>query len=181
MKVLDTMKRITITFGLILARWVQLSAQEKHENESEKPEPPGYHILRAEEDYSYLRNQENLPFANDPFDPLKFVPLNSQGTVFLTLGGEVRPRFEFFRNNDWEAAPKADEEFYSQRLSLHAALNFVKLVRVFGKIYHGLLSKEEKEIAQDDEIDLHQGTSVLIRLSLVPKLRERARGIAHYN
>ena len=157
MKVLDTMKRITITFGLILALWVQLSAQEKHENESEKPEPPGYHILRAEEDYSYLRNQENLPFANDPFDPLKFVPLNSQGTVFLTLGGEVRPRFEFFRNNDWEVAPKADEEFYSQRLSLHAALNFVKHVRVFGEIYHGLLSKEEKEIAQDDEIDLHQG------------------------
>ena len=68
------MKRLTITLGLILALWVQVSAQEKHENKSQKPDPPSYHMLRAEEDYSYLRNKENLPFANDPFDPLKILP-----------------------------------------------------------------------------------------------------------
>ncbi|MCZ6878404.1 MAG: alginate export family protein [Acidobacteria bacterium] len=166
------MKRITITFALILALWFQVFAQENRENESEKPEPPGYHILRAEEDYSYLRNKEKQPYKNDLFDPLKFMPVNSQGTIFLTLGGEIRPRFEFFRNDDWGSAPKKNDGYYSQRLSMHAALSLAEHVRVFGEIYHGLLSKGEKVIAQDDSIDLHQG---FLEINLHSKENQKLR------
>ena len=56
-------------------------------------EPPSYNILRYEEDYSYLRDPSK---RTDLFDPLKFIPLDADGFVYLTLGGDMRQRFEHY-------------------------------------------------------------------------------------
>src|SRR5271154_4194276 len=58
--------------------------------------PPAHTALRYDEDYGYLRD----PAARtDLFDPLKYIPLNETGDWYLTLGGELRDRYEYFQNN----------------------------------------------------------------------------------
>ena len=129
------------------------SAVEGQETAGERPlGPPGFSMFRADEDYTYLR--DGSPYRRDPFDPLKFIRLNADGSVFLTLGGEVRPRFAFFDNPNWE---RGREESYAQRLSLHISVNLGRSVRLFGEVYHGLLSKDEPAFAEDDALALHQG------------------------
>jgi hypothetical protein len=128
----------------------RVAAQDRED--SEAAERPPLHLMRAEEDYSYLRRGSS--FAPDAFDALKFIPLAADGGIYLTLGGEFRPRVEFFEHPDWTVDR---EGFYSQRLSLHASANLGENVRLFGEVYHGLLSRGEPEFAEDDDLDLHQG------------------------
>ncbi len=113
---------------------------------------PPYKLLRAEEDYAFLRDG---PAAEpDLWDPIKFIPLDRGRSIFLTLGGEIRPRVEFFGNRAWITGR---DSYYSQRLALHAAANLGGHVRLFGELYHGLLTQGEKAVTQDDKLDLHQG------------------------
>jgi len=122
-------------------------------------EPPPYKLLRAAEDYSYLANDEDQRYEADWFDPIKYIPLDSDRDVYLTLGGELRPRFEHFSNRNWGAS--GDEDFYSQRISAHANIGFGQRFRIFTEFYHGY-NGGEKEFAQFDELDWHQGFAELM-------------------
>src|SRR5512146_472770 len=53
--------------------------------------------LRYDEDYSYLSN----PGARSGqwWEPLKFIPLSERS--YLTLGSELRLRYESIRNDNW--------------------------------------------------------------------------------
>ncbi len=124
-------------------------AQETEETK----EAPVFKLFRAEENYSYLKDVETNPFKEDAFDAIKFIPLNASKSIYATIGGEVRPRYEHFSNRRFKG--EEDENFYSQRLSLHTNLNLGNHVRVFGELYHGYTS-HKKEFIQYDEIDLHQ-------------------------
>ena len=57
-----------------------------------------YKQLRYEEDYGYLRDRAA---HSDPFDAIKFVPLGAEGDRYLSLGGEIRQRYEYFHNPVW--------------------------------------------------------------------------------
>jgi hypothetical protein len=129
---------------------LRLGAQEVGLGESSSAPP--FKLLRAEEDYTYLR--DGSPYERNFFDPIKFITLNNGRSIFLTLGGEIRGRIEVFDNRDWE---QGRESFYSQRLAVHGVLHLGSHVRVIGELYHGFLSREEREITQDDKLDLHQG------------------------
>src|SRR6266567_2942345 len=55
--------------------------------------PPGYKMLRFDEDYSYLTNQAN---RTDLVDPVKYIPLRQEHPLwYLTIGGELRERLRF--------------------------------------------------------------------------------------
>jgi len=82
------------------------------------------------------------------------IPLNKKKDINLSFGGEVRPRLEYFNNRNWA---EGDDFFYSQRLSLHSNLNITNNIRVFGELYHGLVSLDEEEFANSDKLDWHQG------------------------
>ncbi len=111
---------------------------------------PPIGLLRAEESYLFLKDADaGQVFLQD----LKWLPLNEKKNYYLTIGGEYRPRIEHFTNRNYSAS---DETFYSQRLSLHASLNLGKRIRLFGELYHGLTSGEDR-LLEDDTIDLHQG------------------------
>ncbi|WP_425234351.1 alginate export family protein [Ulvibacterium sp.] len=119
--------------------------QEANENEV-----PPINLLRAEESYLFLKDAE----AGQVFlQPLKFISLDDEAKIHLTLGGEYRPRVEHFTNRDYTSF---DETYYSQRLSLHASLNLGSRIRLFGEVYHGLTSGEDR-LFEDEAIDLHQG------------------------
>src|SRR2546428_11676666 len=52
--------------------------------------PPGYKMLRFDEDYSYLTNQAN---RTDLVDPVKYIPLRQDHPLwYLSIGGELRER-----------------------------------------------------------------------------------------
>ena len=64
--------------------------------------PPAYKLLRYEEDYSYLKDPGR---RTDFWDPIKYVPLCGREDWFLSLGGQMRERYEFFHNQNAGAAP----------------------------------------------------------------------------
>jgi len=129
-----------------------LFSQEAFSQE-EKKEAPNFSIFRQNENYEYLKYKDTTHYESDFFDPIKFIPLNKNKDVYLSLGGQFRPRFEHYSNRLWVA--EEDQNFYSQRLTFHASLTLGKYIRIFGELYHGYTSHEE-EFAEYDEIDLHQ-------------------------
>src|SRR5258706_10686348 len=54
--------------------------------------PPAYKMLRFDENYSFLTNQDN---RTDLFDPVKYIPLRKDDPLwYLSFGGELRKRVE---------------------------------------------------------------------------------------
>jgi len=53
---------------------------------------------QADENWSFLSNQAN---RTDFWDPLKYIPLNQQGTYYLTFWFETRSEYEWFQNENW--------------------------------------------------------------------------------
>ncbi len=162
------MYRSTIVVAFIL-----LSSQlgVSQEEKVKKKESPPFKLFRAEESYNYLKDKENNPYEKDHLDAIKFIPLNKTKNINLSFGGQIRPRVEYFSNRGWS---EEDENFYSQRLSLHTNLNISSHVRVFGEMYHGFVSLEEREFANSDDLDWHQGF-VEIKLPFTDKSDSKFR------
>lgn len=121
-----------------------------------KGKGPGHdnsYVERFEEDYSYLRDPSKW---TDPFDPLKFIPLDAAGDVYLTLDGEIRFRYDGTDHRNFAIAPAATpartpggkpvfspalgtstNQLYKQRYALGADLHLGPNVRLYGDLYHG--------------------------------------------
>lgn len=143
-------------------------------------EPPVYNILRFEEDYFYLRDPAK---RTDYLDPLKFIPLDTEGRVYLTLGGDMRQRFEHYSGfglSNGSVDGKADS-YYLARYLLHADLHVGESLRFFFQLNsnteEGRRGGPRPSIDRDD-FDVHQAffdvtlplggdtdkTSLLVRL-----------------
>jgi len=138
---------------LISVFFFQFGFSQESKGKEEKIEPPNFSLFRANENYKYLKNKENSQYEEDFFDAIKFIPLNQKKDVYLSFGGQFRPRFEYYSNRYWES--EEDDGFYSQRIALHSDLVLGKYVRIFGELYHGYTS-HEKEFIEYDELDFHQ-------------------------
>jgi hypothetical protein len=135
--------------------------QEAREPE---PAPPPYELLRQDEDYSYLRDPRR---QTDFFDPVKFIPLDAEGTIYLTLGGEGRARYEYFRNGGWGTGLDRDASLL-QRYMMHADLHAGTDFRVFAQLKSGLEHGRDggPRGPDEDRLDLHQGfADGVLRLS----------------
>src|ERR1019366_8861348 len=99
---------------------------------SPSPEPgdPTYHSLRYNDDFSHLANQ---PASPDFWDPLKYIPIgNGQyGPTWLSLGGELRERFESYLNPNFGIKAPKSNAYLEHRLLLNADLHLTDYVRVF--------------------------------------------------
>lgn len=51
-------------------------------------------------------------------EPFKFIPLNQDGSTYLTTGLEARSRYEGYRNVNWGSAP--DDDYVWHRLMPYA-------------------------------------------------------------
>src|ERR1700738_4287816 len=96
--------------------------------------PPAYQELRWDEDWNYLRDSTR---RSDFFDPAKYIPLNDRGW-FMSIGGEARIRYEFFRNASFGSAPNTPHGFLIQRYLLHSDMHLGPHVRVFVQLQSGL-------------------------------------------
>lgn len=74
--------------------------------------------LRYDEDWSVLRDA-----PRDDWRQAKYVPLDGDGDVYLTLGGEARARFEGFDDNLWGDPPAPDDGYLWLRVMPHADIH----------------------------------------------------------
>src|SRR5215831_12851775 len=79
----------TLRLGFLL--WIAsavacLSVYAVGEQNIACPAPQPYKYLRYDEDYHYL---QNATCRSDPYDQMKYVPLDSSGESFVSFGGEI--------------------------------------------------------------------------------------------
>jgi hypothetical protein len=116
------------------------------------PAPPPIDNVRYTESYAYLRDRD--PDAMEPLSPwgsLKYVPLNDAGDVYLTLGAEVRLRYERYHHNNWgEGAQDDDGYLWSRALPL-VDVHLGERVRFFGQLIAAFASDLDVPTSPIDE------------------------------
>lgn len=116
----------------------------------EQQKAPAYRLLRADEDYRYLRDPSR---RIDTLDLLKYVPLGRRAA--FGLGGELRERLEWFGANAWGDGPRTTSLL--QRAMLHAELR-APHTRVFVQLKSALERGRvggPRPVDRDD-LDFHQ-------------------------
>lgn len=89
---------------------------------------PTLTIERYSEDWSALADPANR--KGRWTEPFKYIPLNDDGTIYLTTGVEVRSRYEGYENVNWGASP--DDSYVWNRLMPYADLHLGKF-RMFAQ------------------------------------------------
>jgi hypothetical protein len=112
---------------------------------------------RYNEDYSYLAD----PNAHSGawWEPLKYIPLNETGDVYLTMGAEARLRYEGYQNNNWGEGPADDDGYLWYRTLTSADLHVGPHLRLFGELI-GAWEEGKRPMASpvdETDFDLLQG------------------------
>ncbi len=121
--------------------------------------PTPYKQLRYDEDWSYLKDPTR---RTDFWDPIKYIPFSGRDDVYLSIGGEARIRYEYFRNENLGSAPANQDgknDYALQRYMLHADLHVGSKVRFFGEVWSGIengrIGGPRPDIDRDS-FDVHQ-------------------------
>lgn len=122
---------------------------------SRATERPGFETLRYNEDWSVLREQ---PSSADPLDALKYIPFDTNGTFYASLGGEARLKYELYTEPVFNQKPADDDGFLLQRYLLHADLHATPYFRAFGQLQSSLEDYRNggPRPTDRDDLDLHQ-------------------------
>jgi hypothetical protein len=118
-------------------------------------QPPPFKKLRYDESYEYLRDPSQ---RSDCLDLIKFIPLNTDQDWYLTLGGEIRERYEYYQNNLWGRRPQDNNGYLLQRYMVHADAHFGHYFRFFAQFKSGLEHDRSggPRPTDRDDFDLHQ-------------------------
>jgi hypothetical protein len=92
---------------------------------------PAYYLERWEEDYSYLKDPAN---RTDFFDPIKYIPLNDKGDIYLSFGGQARYRFDYFNNPAFGPGVNDEDGFHLQRYLAHVDAHVGEHLRAFVQV-----------------------------------------------
>jgi len=117
-----------------------------------------------------MRYDEGYRFLADPskridlWDCVKYIRLDGAG--FLSLGGEIRLRFEGYENDSFNSNPKADSDSFLQRYLFHADYHPTEWLRIFGQLQSSLENGRPEPTGPPDfagrrptdrdTIDIHQ-------------------------
>ncbi|WP_427873613.1 alginate export family protein [Flavobacterium sp. MMS24-S5] len=92
-----------------------------------------FKLLRYDENYEFLKDS-NRNF----YERLKFIPLNQDKDVYMSIGGEARYEYVDFNNEDWGRFNIGHNNFLLQRYDLHADVHLGKRVRIFAQLRSAL-------------------------------------------
>jgi hypothetical protein len=131
---------------------------------------------RYPEDWSWLADATKR--TGRWTEPFKYIPLDADGSAYLTTGVELRVRYEGFEDDNWGSAP--DNHYVWQRLMPYADLH-VGRVRLFAQpiiasIYGNQRPKTPVDSTGADllqgfgEVDLEPGDRTSLRVSAGRKL-----------
>jgi Alginate export len=141
-----------------------LPARAQTSQATSEPKRPAYQIASAarfNEDWSVLRGFD-LDQTDDFWDRFKFIPLSSDQDVWLTLGGQVRERFEYFRQFQFgNSEPKQSDGYFLTRFRLLADLHVTPYFRLYVEGKSSFASDRDlqggRTTAFVDEFDLFNG------------------------
>jgi hypothetical protein len=133
-----------------------LSVAKAEGNDPSAGSPPVFTALRYDEEYSYLKDPAT---RTDAFDSIKYISLSERSDSYLTLGGQVRDRYEYFQNYLFGSGPQDPNGYNLLRVMANADLHLGPNVRVFAE---GISATEQGRVggprASDlNQIDLFQG------------------------
>jgi hypothetical protein len=131
---------ITVILGLALHSLSLLHAVPEAWAQSSQaatePKRPAYQLGSAgrfNEDWSSLKGVD-LSATDDVFDRLKFISLSPDQNVWLTIGGQVRERGEYFKHFLFGASePKDSDGYLLSRYRLIADLHVTQYFRMFAE------------------------------------------------
>src|SRR5436853_1743930 len=88
---------------------------------------PAFKTIRYDEDYSYLRDETR---QTELLDAIKYIPLNRDRSAYVTLGGEIRERYEYFHNSLWGQGPQDKDGYLLQRFMLDSSVQLTHCFRL---------------------------------------------------
>jgi hypothetical protein len=147
------MRRDAWLIPLLLLKYSAALAEEVAPTEESHTVPPAYKILRFTEEYSYL---SDVAKRGDWLDPIKYMPLRTNEPYwYLTLGGEVRERFEGAHDPNFGIG-SGGNSYWLQRVTLLGDLHLGQRVRVFVEGISGEVAGESQPppAVQRDPINL---------------------------
>jgi len=132
--------------------------------DASEPKRPAYQLGSAgrfNEDWSLLRGVD-LNRTDDFWDRLKFISLSPDQNVWLTIGGQVRERGEYFRHFLFGASvPKESDGYLLSRFRLNADLHVTEYFRMFAEGRSAFALDRDlvggRTTAFVDELDLMNG------------------------
>lgn len=98
------------------------------------PKPPPFTVVPQDQDWSMMRDPA---LRSDWSDKIKYIPLGQREDWYLSIGGEARPMYERYRNEDWGSEPEDLNGYWLQRFLLYGDFHFGKQVRFFGQLESG--------------------------------------------
>ncbi len=116
--------------------------------------------LRHDEDWSFLRDYKG---ESDFFDPIKYLALNGTGSIWLSMGGQLRERVEIWESFNFDDTPgaKSDDIYLLQRLMFHADLHVTPHLRFYAQGKSALTTDRDlpggRRPIEEDQIDLQNG------------------------
>lgn len=116
---------------------------------------PPFQCFRYGEDWSALADPSKRTL---PLDELKYIALDDDPKIWLSLGGESRTRYEFFNEPGFGLRGLSRDDYLLERLMLHADLHVGDHVRVFAQTVSAwqLWGETAPPATQDDRLDLQQ-------------------------
>lgn len=100
----------------------------------QKATAQSFRLMRYDEDYSYLQTDTARHF----YQRLKYMPLGSRKSFYVSLGGEMRYEYAAFNNEDWGKLHIGHNNFLLQRYDLHADVHLGNRLRVFAQLRSAL-------------------------------------------
>src|ERR1700740_2374314 len=96
-----------------------------------------YHLLREDDDWSFLADPAE---RQDFWDPIKYIRLRpARNDWFLSIGGEAREVWEQIGNDNWGQQPFMNG-YFDERYMLYFDVHYAKHIRSFVEFKSGLNS-----------------------------------------
>jgi hypothetical protein len=124
---------------LLMALLASATPSRAESSQAAAPAAPvrTYHLLRADDDWSFLADPSQ---RWEPWDPLKYIPLRKgEEEWFLSLGGEARWVWEQIGNDNWGQQPFVNG-YFNERYTLNVDAHYGTHVRSFVELKSGLSS-----------------------------------------
>ena len=93
------------------------------------------------------------------FDPIKYIPLSADGSDYLSFGGEIRERWEYYSSPPLGNGTAGENDYNLQRFLLNADLHLGETFRFFSQFQSGLEYGRDggpRPSIDEDNANLHQ-------------------------